>query len=350
MIKNRHNSNYEKTTIIPELDISKKERDEAIKLMRSIFEVQSFSGDMKSMSDFIINYIDNLKDNSISMKTDVYGNIYVVKGIANTYPCIVSHIDTVHHIIPEKDYLVVNSDTKFFAINKELMCRTGIGGDDKNGIYCCLDNLVREPVIKLAFFVDEEIGCVGSSVCDMQFFKDVSFVLQADRQGYKDVADRILGDVMFTGTFFEAIYKNLVEYGRDICDGGMTDVWQLSNNGVEVSVANFSCGYYKPHTSDEYVVIDELILTSILFRDIIASAYLDGEVYKEETPLPHIYSYGYGDYYSTQEVKNKGDKSEGFDLLDKSCHFCGDTLVYDPTVSSYFCTTCLDYDYTKNPY
>ena len=151
---------------------------------------------------FLYAYIKNLNDDSIIMTSDKFGNLYVTKGEANTYPCIVSHMDTVHDIISDDRYVVLNSDKEFFAIDLKTRGATGIGGDDKCGIYTCLDNLLREKVIKLAFFVDEEIGCVGSGNADMTFFDDVSFVLQADRQGYEDVAIDIYGIEMFGGEFF----------------------------------------------------------------------------------------------------------------------------------------------------
>lgn len=329
---------------VPKLEISKEERNASIELMHSIFNVQSSSGDMDDMKYFIYNFISKLNDDTIYVDTDASGNIYVTKGLANTYPCIVSHIDTVHYIIPDKDYLVLNNGLEFFAIDLADRKPTGIGGDDNNGIYCCLDNLMREDDIKLAFFVDEEIGCVGSSECDMEFFKDVSFVLQADRQGYNDVVNNISSTEMFGADFLDAISDDLDNYSRVVTYGGMTDVMQLAHNGLDVAMANFSCGYYKPHTNEEYVIIDELILTSLLFRDIIRSAYSNGltNEFSREPYEPYVVSdwgTNYKRAYDLISEEHKKSKPE--------CSHCGSSLEYDESTDANYCFECLDYDYVN---
>jgi len=258
-----------KVTRVPILDISDLERNQRIKEMREIFEVQSESYNMDAMTIFIKDKIDSLGDSSIKISEDYSGNIYVKKGYANTFPCIASHIDTVHMIIPDKDYLVLNSDKEFWGVNLATRGYAGIGGDDKCGIYTCLDNLVIHDNIKLAFFVNEEVGCVGSSVADMEFFDDVSFILQADRQGYKDVASNILNTEMYGEDFRSKIEPVLRDYYREKCEGGMTDVMQLAHNELDIDMANFYCDNYNTHSKDEYIVNDEVILTSILLRDII---------------------------------------------------------------------------------
>lgn len=340
---------------VPLLEISQHERGISIELMRSIFEVQSFSGDTHDMRLFLLRFVTNLNNPEILMTNDSLGNVYITKGHAETYPCIVSHIDTVHELIPEEDYVVLNSDKEFFAIDLQTKSPTGIGGDDNNGIYTCLDNLIREDYIKIAFFVDEEIGCIGSGSCDMIFFEDVSFVLQADRKGYNDVVHNISGTKMFGIDFFDAIADDLDNYNRELKDGGMTDVMQLAHNGLNVAMANFSCGYYNPHSDREYVVIDELILTSLLFRDIIKSAYSNGlkNEFEREPYVDYYTSYGYGaSGYGGSEFQ--GNTFDDMDmpplgvpsvLSGRECSYCGGKTQYDESTGADYCFDCLDYDY-----
>lgn len=375
----RYNYYPEKTiSKVPVLDIEKEERIKAICLMRSIFEVQSESGNQYEMINFVIQWIKDLKDDTITFDLDASNNIYITKGRADTYPCIVAHLDTVHRVISDEDYRVLNSDKEFFAVNMRTHKSTGIGGDDNNGIYCALDNLVREDKIKLAFFVDEEIGCQGSAAANMDFFNDVSFVFQADRQGYEDVANDIMYTEMFDIDFLTIINETLEKYGRELVDGGMTDVMQLAHNGLGVAMANFSCGYYRPHTDSEYVVIDELILTSILFRDLIKVAYIDGERHEMERVDTGGYGYyGGWDYHdygkSTKKetkVKQLGTATESYSELesdddgmnntkrihsgsvdvhthDADCSYCGQPTLYDQTMDMGFCNNCMDYDYNS---
>lgn len=342
-----------KVVQVPLLEISEEEREQRVNLMRDIFDVQAESYNSIAMQTFIKNWIWALNDDTIQLFNDNLGNIYVSKGEAKTYPCIVSHMDTVHKIIPTKDYFVLESDTEFWAVDLSTRKNTGIGGDDKCGIYTCLDNLKNEKVIKVAFFVDEEVGCVGSRACYMEFFENVSFVLQADRRGYQDVASDIMYTEMFGIDFLDKIQDILTIYKRELTEGGMTDVMQLAHNGLQVAMANFSCGYYNPHSRDEYVVIDELILTSIMFRDIIREVYVDGEInemirtdsandfydnYYDENGLGK----GWGEYdgFGTAKLPMKKERVD-----DGDCSVCGNQTIWDSNFELPYCNNCFDYDY-----
>ncbi len=65
------------------------------------------------------------------------------------------------------------------------LCTSGIGGDDKVGVYTCLNALFQEGIesVKVSFFRNEEIGCIGSKAADMKWFEDVNWVCQLDRRG-----------------------------------------------------------------------------------------------------------------------------------------------------------------------
>ena len=57
---------------------------------------------------------------------------------------------------------------------------TGIGGDDKAGVFICLQLLEKFDVIKGFFPVAEETGCHGSRGANEEFFKDVGYAIQFD--------------------------------------------------------------------------------------------------------------------------------------------------------------------------
>ena len=85
-------------------------------------------------------------------------NIYCTKGETETYPCVVAHTDTVHN----NTYIDVRTELKenskgvlkeaYKGYNK-IGKPTGIGGDDKAGVFACLTLLTELPVLKAAFFV-----------------------------------------------------------------------------------------------------------------------------------------------------------------------------------------------------
>ena len=123
-----------------------------------VMSVQSTSYKTERMQRFIKKEIARM---NLGHTTDKYGNIYVTKGDADLYPTMVCHIDTVHDI--NINVQVVQLDDVLLAIDTKTMQRYGIGGDDKVGIYITLELLKQFDNFKAVFFLDEEVGCVGSS-------------------------------------------------------------------------------------------------------------------------------------------------------------------------------------------
>ena len=107
---------------------------------------------------------------------DDMSNIYITKGETEFYPCFVAHLDTVHHmsniLVKEEKHPNDHGEYKdaLKAYTPFSNQPTGIGGDDKCGIFVCLQLLEKLDNVKVAFFVSEEIGCIGSSVADDFFF------------------------------------------------------------------------------------------------------------------------------------------------------------------------------------
>ena len=204
--------------------------------------VQSESRRTHWMEKFIFRFVQKLQIDGqvITCAADKAGNIYITKGVADLYPTMVSHMDTVHDIVPGSEYQVRSDGTKMWAVNPKDGKDTGIGGDDKVGVFVTLSLLRALPVFKAAFFVDEEIGCVGSNMADMTFFDDSSLVLQCDRKGANDFVDNIMGTDLYGEGFSQEVEPILDAYGYDAGSGGMTDVWQLKENGLTVACANMS--------------------------------------------------------------------------------------------------------------
>jgi tripeptide aminopeptidase len=196
------------------------------------------------------------------------GNLYIVKGRADLYPCIVAHTDTVHRILPDKEYRVRYAKGQYFAFNHVKGEMTGIGGDDKVGIFIALSMLEQFEVGKVAFFRDEEVGCVGSRLANMSFFEDVAFVLECDRLGNQDFVKSIYGTELYGDDFGKAVAPLLKRHGYREHRGGITDVGELKENGLGVACANMSCGYYNPHTKHEYIDYKDMRRCMDLVRDI----------------------------------------------------------------------------------
>ena len=134
------------------------------KLLKEILSIPSYSGNERKLVNFICEF---LEENKIPYKVDELFNIYCTKGDADIYPCVVAHTDTVHnnHHIDVRTELKKNSRNVLKEAYKGYDAKgkpTGIGGDDKAGVFACLTLLLELPALKAAFFVSEEIGCKGS--------------------------------------------------------------------------------------------------------------------------------------------------------------------------------------------
>lgn len=136
------------------------------------------------------------------------------------------------------------------------MRQEGLGADDKNGVYVCLRMLAELPAVKCAFFVGEEVGCVGSEAADMEFFEDCRFVIQCDRRGGRDFITMAGCTELCDENFI--VDCGMENYGYKPTHGAMTDVMTLKDNGLGVSCVNLSCGYYNPHSDAEVTNIEEL--------------------------------------------------------------------------------------------
>lgn len=263
----------------------------------------------------MILYLDKeLRKLKLPYHIDAAGNVIVTKGKAKAYPCVVSHMDTVHSFVPDfgvyqdKD----NSDT-LFALNGKK--RVGIGGDDKCGVFACLYLLKVIPQIKVVFFSREESGCKGSTSINKRFFADCRYLIQLDRRGKRDFIQTYWGNKTISHEFSSEIglIKKKYKYKNKI--GTVTDVMKLWDNKVGVSCINLSCGYYNPHTDSEYISINAL-WHSIKFTEEIIST-IKPKRYISLPPPPTIvktqtnfYNQGSGSSKCAQCYKCKAWKKE----------------------------------------
>ena len=249
--------------------------------LEKVLSIQTYSGEEWRMFAFIVRECKRL---GVDVTQDEHGNLYITKGVSSTYPCIVAHMDSVHKI--GKDLSIIEHNGMLTGFNYVTMQQSGIGGDDKVGIYIALKCLEECDAIKLAFFVDEESGCIGSGEAWMEFFDDCRFVLQADRRGNKDFVVNASGTKLSSKTFKKNVLPILDNLGYAFSDGMMTDVMMLKQRGLKVSCANISCGYYRPHSADEYVVVSDVENCLELFLTLIDNMV---DVYEHTYSPPSYY-------------------------------------------------------------
>ena len=237
-------------------------------LLKEVLSVPTKTYQEERMVQFITNW---LTENNIPFYVDEMSNIYATKQTDENisyFPCVIAHTDTVHNIdtinvfeemLPDAQGNVKLS-LKAYNDNDEP---TGIGGDDKCGVYGCLELLNELPNLKAAFFVSEETGCKGSMMADSSFFDNVGYGIQFDAPENWMITEKCFGQVLFDREteFFDACNDVLTEGMGDrmrYMVHPYTDVYALRGK-FDFSCINFSIGYYQYHTSHEYVVIEDVI-------------------------------------------------------------------------------------------
>jgi di/tripeptidase len=242
-----------------------------ILLLKEVLSVPTVTYQEDLMVEFLQNW---LTENNIEHYVDEHKNVYATKQELETlpegfyFPCVIAHTDTVHRldtIIVHEEQLPnaqgeIKDSLKAYNLNG---LPTGIGGDDKCGVFACLKLLKETPNLKAAFFVSEETGCHGSKKADPEFFTNVGYGIQFDAPENWMITERCFGQVLFDreSEFFEACDQVLTE-GMNNEDmqymiHPYTDVYALRSK-FNFSCINFSIGYYDYHTPNEYVVIEDV--------------------------------------------------------------------------------------------
>ena len=317
-----------------------------MELLNSLYRIHAPSGAEKPIRKFIRKWVETNID-GVELHYDGVGNMYFKKGECDTYPCVVAHLDQVQHN-HSKDFTVYIDDGELFGWSEMNNRQEGLGADDKNGVWVALKCLEKFDVIKVAFFNSEEIGCVGSSSAEMDFFKDCRFIIQPDRRGAHDLITDIYYDEICSKEFADALDADL--FGYVPTSGMMTDVLELSERGVGISCINLSCGYYNPHTDKETTKLVDLKNCLEFVIHIIEKCT---DVYPH-TYEKYTYSRSYSSTYSYPKTGKRihsrryydsdyYDRWYGYDSYDDyedsygyGSQFAPSDTPYIPTLSQYY--------------
>lgn len=240
-------------------------------LLKEVLSVPTKTYQEEKMVEFLVNW---LTENNISHFVDEFNNVYATKQESQDlpedfyFPCVISHTDTVHNIdtINISEEMLPNAQDELKLSYKAYNDQgnpTGIGGDDKCGVFACLTLLKELPNLKAAFFVSEETGCHGSMKANEDFFQNVGYGIQFDAPENWMITEKCFGQVLFDRNteFFEKCDKVLTE-GMDnslmqYMVHPYTDVYALRSK-FDFSCINISIGYYNYHTKHEYVVVEDV--------------------------------------------------------------------------------------------
>jgi hypothetical protein len=227
---------------------------------------------------------------------------------------------------------------------------TGIGGDDKCGVFICLELLKTLDKVKVGLFVSEETGCHGSSKCDENFLKDVGYITQYDAPGNHLITEICSGVRLFErdSEFFEKVLPVIENtFGNEMLvqSHPYTDISQLKKKS-DVCCINISCGYYNMHSSQEFISIEDVkngIETGKnMVKELGYRKY--GYVYKPITYTPQTVMNSllqYSDDYEDEEEDYDVHQLETVDVIEEksgitiseiyeggSLFICDDDLPY----------------------
>lgn len=267
-----------------------------MELLKQLFCIHSKSGKEGKIRKFIWNWVRQTVPDA-KIECDKPGNLYVTKGKSETYPCIVAHMDQVQER-HSKDFIAYEAEDIIIGFSPKHKEQQGLGADDKCGLWIGLKCLQKFDCLKLAFFVGEEVGCKGSGLANMAFFDDCRFVIEPDRKGSEDLITQIGWTPLCSDDFLKDI--GFKKFGYKETDGMMTDIEALKDHGLLLSCINVSCGYYKPHSNEEFVYKPALLNCFAFVEHIIKTCtkvypHIDNTAYYEKQ---NYYGDIYDDYYS----------------------------------------------------
>ena len=195
-------------------------------------------------------YIELIKRNYRNRKIEYNDDYLYAKG--NIPVLLVAHTDIVHKQLPE---LIVNDRQQ-----RILWSPTGIGGDDRCGVYAILKICEKfKPYV--LFTTEEEVGGLGvKKFVEKHDNLPVNFIIEIDRRGFNQVVFYECGNKDFQ--------NYILSFGLDKQTGSYSDVSTLSTE-FDIAGCNMSAGYYKEHTTTEHIVMEDLENTIKIVKEIL---------------------------------------------------------------------------------
>lgn len=258
------------------------ERKRLVDLLKEVLSQPTTTYNEDVLVDWLMNY-----GISKGYKTQIddSGNVYMTKGNADVYPCLIAHTDTVHkiHYNENKEIQhiqIIEEMDRLFAIpfdadptDRKYLKRCGCGGDDKAGVFLCLAIAEKIENIKLAFFVSEEYGCIGSHKNYKPFFNDVGYAIQYDCPETNGVSFSCSGVQLFNpeGQFFTILYPILgatIGENFSLFKHPYTDIYVIKSQN-DIATINLPTAYYNYHTKYEFIDIKEILTLIKTNVDII---------------------------------------------------------------------------------
>lgn len=288
-----------------------------------LLNIHGTSGNEKPVRDYLKPILTELMDN---VKVDDYGNLLADKkcGDGNGATVLLSaHMDTVKGVLADRK--LVETEDGIIMSNKGAL-----GADDRGGIAIILtvlrnlNKLNFNGHIKVSFSREEEIGCVGASKIDPDWYANADLAIVVDRRGNRDI---VVGCGMAfcsdsVGYFMEDVSK-IADMDWKAVEGGISDAMVFAENGI--NSINLSAGYMNEHTVNEYASLKDMGDTVRLILQTIA---VINQFYKTFEPVPSENKWVKSWYYKGNYNYYEDSFEDGYVWAEET-DLNGDVYVYD---------------------
>jgi hypothetical protein len=199
---------------------------------------------------------DILKFIDLPLETDDFGNYYIKIGESNTM--FTSHFDSACKTQDKVNLCSFEKEGWTFICSDKT---TILSGDDKAGVTIMLYMIAHNIPGLYYFFIGEEVGGIGSGLLSKSFdnydyLQGINKCVSFDRRNYHSIITHQSANRTCSDRFAENLCKELSKQGLK---------YHLDNTGAFTDSANFvgvinectnvSVGYFKEHTTSEYVNI-----------------------------------------------------------------------------------------------
>ncbi len=237
-------------------------RDPAVGRLCDILAIPSWSGYEHELSRYAAA---RLEEYGCRVSVDAQGNVLAAKGrlgSGEAYPAFTAHLDTV--FTGCRDYRLMLSGGFIGGHLHGDGAACGVGGDDKCGVFVALEMARCLPAVKIALFVEEEIGCLGARAADHGFFDDAGYCIAVDCPEVGTVGGVSHGTVLFEpdGDFWRVAGPVANTYfqrgGRfGVVVHPYTDI-HVVREQERFACVNAPAGYYNWHTMAECISLRDL--------------------------------------------------------------------------------------------
>ena len=249
---------------------------------------------------------DYIFDKEFSNMEKIIGDKYILLTSPKPKPLLCVHLDTINthskdNIKPTNDDFVFDGKTISLSSLSKLSC---LGGDDRAGLYIALKlvdymNETNNFKYDIGFFMDEEIGCIGSGNLALDLkdeliedFNPTCFIGLDRRSGYGKQ------EVALYGYDNDELTKLFTECGFKESMGSITDASELAG---DIACINLSVGYDNEHTKNEVLYVDCMENTLQVLKDI----EIPYQVYKSQDSVYADRYFNYYDSYYEEEIEEE---------------------------------------------